>query len=203
VDLEIQDLNVESVAPWRSPLARALHRNRAIANARYIQLATVRPDGTPANRTVVFRGFLAGQDDLQFITDRRSEKIAQIRHQALGEVCWYFPKTREQFRIFGILSLITDNDYDPSFQEIRQTLWQSLSDNARLQFTWPSPGHSRAKAVAFESILPNALEPLPDFCTLLLKATRVDHLELKGEPQNRWLYQLDQTKGWIQKAINP
>jgi pyridoxamine 5'-phosphate oxidase len=46
-----------TLAPWRSALARALHRNRALVYARYFQLATVRADGRPANRTVVFRGF--------------------------------------------------------------------------------------------------------------------------------------------------
>eukprot|EP00958_Prasinococcus_capsulatus_P003930 scaffold362_cov304-Prasinococcus_capsulatus_cf.AAC.1 len=57
--------------------------------AKYLQLATVRPDGTPANRTVVFRGFyrrrnpenkgeLLPTSTLQFITDVRSEKIEQV-----------------------------------------------------------------------------------------------------------------------------
>lgn len=44
---------------WRSQLARALHRNRALADSRYLQLATVGKNGRPANRTLVFRGFLA------------------------------------------------------------------------------------------------------------------------------------------------
>ena len=95
-----------SLAPWRSPLSRALHRNRSLPNARYVQLATVRPDGSPANRTIVFRGFVEEPfcnstplyDTLQFVTDRRSEKVIEIEHQVLGEVCWYFPNTREQFR---------------------------------------------------------------------------------------------------------
>jgi pyridoxamine 5'-phosphate oxidase len=46
-----------TLAPWRSPLSRALYRNRNLPYCRYLQLATVRPNGQPANRTVVFRGF--------------------------------------------------------------------------------------------------------------------------------------------------
>lgn len=42
-------------APWRALVEKSLARNRALPNARYIQIATVRPDGRPANRTVVFR----------------------------------------------------------------------------------------------------------------------------------------------------
>ena len=189
--------------PWRSPLSQALHRNRALPNSRYVQLATVRPDGSPANRTIVFRSFLHEQDDLQFVTDRRSEKFEQICHQALGEVCWYFPKTREQFRILGGLTLISADAPEPPLQKVRQTLWRALSDQARQQFAWPHPGQDRAEAAAFQSIPLHPSEPLPDFCVLLLKATQVDHLELRGEPQNRWLYQLDQTAKWTQRAINP
>ncbi|MDJ0703083.1 MAG: pyridoxamine 5'-phosphate oxidase family protein [Leptolyngbyaceae cyanobacterium MO_188.B28] len=191
------------LALWRSPLSRALHRNRALPNSRYVQLATVRPDGAPANRTIVFRGFLKDQNDLQFVTDRRSEKCEQIRHQALGELCWYFPKTREQFRILGTLTLISMDTPEPPLQTVRHTLWQALSDNARLQFAWPHPGNDRAEAAAFQPESPSSSNPLPNFCALLIRATQVDHLELRGEPQNRWLYQLDQTGVWTQIAINP
>ena len=88
-----------SLALWRSPLARALHRNRSLAFARYLQLATVRATGRPANRTVVFRGFLADTNQLKFITDISSQKAEEINLYPWGEICWYFPQTREQFRI--------------------------------------------------------------------------------------------------------
>ncbi|MCA1991428.1 MAG: pyridoxamine 5'-phosphate oxidase family protein, partial [Coleofasciculus sp. S288] len=90
-----------SLAPWRSLLASALHKNRSLPYARYFQLATIRADGRPANRTVVFRGFLDSTNQLKIITDTRSQKAEQIDHQPWGEVCWYFPKTREQFRLLG------------------------------------------------------------------------------------------------------
>ena len=192
-----------NIAPWRSPLARALHRNRALPNSHYVQLATVRPNGAPANRTLVFRGFLNKQDALQFVTDRRSEKFEQIHSQALGEVCWYFPKTREQFRLLGALTLISSDTPDPLLQTVRQTLWHSLSNNARLQFAWPHPGQDRAEVESFQPSPPNPIDPLPNFCVLLLKTIQVDHLELRGQPQNRWLYQLDQTEKWTQREINP
>lgn len=44
-----------NAAPWRALVEKSLARNRALPNARYIQIATVRPDGRPSNRTVVFR----------------------------------------------------------------------------------------------------------------------------------------------------
>ena len=203
-----------TLAPWRSLLSRALHRNRSLPNARFVQLATVRPDGSPANRTIVFRGFVGDQfcqngilhDTLQFVTDRRSEKAIEIEHQALGEVCWYFPKTREQFRLRGTLTLITEDTIttsDRPWQKVRSHLWQELSDNARIQFAWPHPGQSRAETDAFQIEPPDKTQPLPHFCALLLHPNVVDHLELRGEPQNRWHYERDKTSEWQQKAVNP
>ncbi|NES70384.1 MAG: pyridoxamine 5'-phosphate oxidase, partial [Okeania sp. SIO2D1] len=61
-------VEAEKLAPWRSPLSRALHRNRSLSYARYLQLATVTAEGQPKNRTIVFRGFLEETNHLKFIT---------------------------------------------------------------------------------------------------------------------------------------
>lgn len=193
-----------SFTPWRSPLARALHRNRSQPHSRYLQLATITPEGLPANRTVVFRGFWSDTDWLQFVTDSRSEKITHIQHEPLAEACWYFTKTREQFRLAGELSLISAACEDKTLQLARQAAWQKLSDSARLQFAWPFPGKPREDdKEAFAPIQPSDKEPLENFCLLLLKTKKVDWLELKGEPQNRTLYLLQAEKGWSTQPINP
>lgn len=44
---------------WQAAITKSLKANKALAYSRYVQLATVRPDGRPANRTVVFRCDLA------------------------------------------------------------------------------------------------------------------------------------------------
>lgn len=191
-----------SLAPWRSPLARALHRNRSQPNARYFQLATVRSDGRPANRTVVFRGFWEGTNQLQMVTDARSAKAEQIDHCPHAEACWYFPSTREQFRLAGSLTLIRDTESDLALQHARQRSWHSLSDAARAQFAWAAPGQPRAEG-GFEPPPPDPLVPLPHFCLLLLDPVQVDHLELRGDPQNRWWYRWDAIAGWSRSPINP
>lgn len=192
-----------TLAPWRSPLARALHRNRSLATSRYPQLATVKPDGRPANRTIVFRGFLDQTNRLQFISDQRSQKVDQLQYSAWGELCWYFGKTREQFRLGGKLSLIMAEQLDSNLAQIRAAVWQNLSDGARQQFAWPSPGSDRIENLPFSTDLPDAQMPLTNFCLLLLEPIQVDHLELRGEPQNRWLYQQQTNGKWLLKPINP
>ena len=192
-----------SLALWRSPLARALHRNRSLAFARYLQLATVRATGRPANRTVVFRGFLADTNQLKFITDIRSQKAEEINLYPWGEICWYFPQTREQFRIAGQLILVGPDYPEAQLCSSRLTAWQELSEAARSQFAWPHPGDDKAPAGAFDSAAPDLLEPLPNFCLLLLEPETVDLLELRGEPQNRSLYRRDGEGNWSVRSVNP
>lgn len=191
-----------TLAPWRPLIARALHHNRSDAHSRYFQIATVHTDGRPANRTVVFRGFLDdGTNRLQFITDLRSDKIDQIYHQQWAEVCWYFTKTREQFRIMGRLEVVTADS--ESLQTARINLWQQLSDSARLQFVWPHPGEPRADQSKFtNSPAPDETNPPDNFGLVLLSPTAVDHLQLRGEPQNRDRYFVSGVN-WQVDAVNP
>lgn len=191
------------LAPWRSPLQSAIHRNRSKPYSRYFQLATITPNGYPSNRTVVFRGFLDDDTNrLKIITDARSAKIQEIEHQSAAEICWYFTKTREQFRISGTLQLVTVEETDPNLQKARQITWHNLSDAARSQFAWPDPAQPAADKSAFDVELPHPKAPLDNFCLLLLVPTKIDHLQLKSDPQQRFLYtRSDNT--WKTQAVNP
>lgn len=192
------------LAPWRSLLSSAIHRNRSKPHSRYFQLATITPEGYPANRTVVFRGFLDDeQNRLKTITDSRSAKIQDIEYQSLAEVCWYFTKTREQFRITGSLQLVTVTDADDSLQQARKTTWQNLSDSARSQFVWPNPAQPAADKSAFEVDPPDADTPLDNFCLLLLTPQKIDHLQLSSKPQQRCWYILQSDQTWVTKQVNP
>ena len=158
----------------------------------------------PRNRTVVFRGFHDDERNcLKIITDLRSAKIQDIEHQAIAEICWYFTKTREQFRILGRLFLVTTTETDPQLQQARKTTWHNLSDPARSQFAWPHPAKSAADPAAFEVEPPDKHLPLDNFCLLLLIPEQVDRLQLKGDPQQRYLYRLQPDQSWTSQAVNP
>ncbi len=191
-----------NLAPWRSPLSRNLHLHRSQPEARYLQLATVSPAGYPTNRTVVFRGFREGRDDIQIISDWRSHKIAHLQHCPYGEICWYFPKTREQFRIFGEIVVITADTVNEEYQKLRQNLWQTISDSARQQFTWAQPASPRPDDADFPVGVADPQLPLDNFCLLLLIPSKCDHLLLKGNPQNRYLY-LKQGSEWQLEHVYP
>lgn len=185
-------------------MSKAIHRNRSQPHVRYFQLATVNSEGYPANRTVVFRGFLDDeQNSLKIVTDVRSAKIQDIEYQAYAEVCWYFTKTREQFRIRGNLRLVDVQEVDQNLQLARINTWQNLSEVARSQFAWADPGKPLEEETAFDPSLPCLDNPLDNFCLLLLIPKKIDYLQLKGSPHQRCLYTLESDLTWSIQSLNP
>ena len=195
---------------WRSHLARNLHQHRNYPEARFLQLATIGLDQRPRNRTVVFRGFLEDKDRpkdcpkdcLKMVTDIRSQKSAQIAVNPWAEVNWYFTKTRSQFRILGKLILVDHEHQNSELQSARTASWQAISEPARMQFAWAHPREPRSvNPSKVTSLDPN--QPLPFFCLLLLEPIEVDRLELRGSPQDRYLYLRDEQGNWTEQQVNP
>lgn len=200
----------EAVAPWRLVLEKAIKRNKEVTHSKYIQLATVTAQGYPANRTVVFRGFLENTNYLQIVTDKRSQKYEDLKINPVAEVCWYFTKTREQFRIRGTVTIVEElvNDSNVGQEEIglyleaRQKAWENLSDNGKEQFFWPTPGKQREKKWDWGDWQSEIINPPANFCLLLLQPLWVDHLQLRGNPQNRYIYSLKEGV-WEWQEVNP
>ena len=141
-----------------------------------------------------------------FISDRRSEKIVQIQQNPNAEACWYFTKTREQFRLRGQLTIITAHTAAADLTETRRQLWQKISDSARIQFAWPQPKATHNQdSHAFDSPELNSQTPLDTFCVLLLSPEEVDYLSLRGEPQDRIIYSVSRgpKESWTIKTVNP
>lgn len=140
---------------WLAALEGSIKRNRSERSASWAQLATVRPDGRPAVRTVVHRGVLTDLGPapvLSFVTDARSDKVAQVAAQPAVELAWYFPVTREQWRVGGVMAVVTAGGVvgapEPSWgadalEGARRAAWERMSDAGRAQFAWPTPGAAR------------------------------------------------------------
>ena len=169
---------------WREMILKSLKKNARLANARYAQLATVKENGRPANRTIVYRGFLNDTCRLTFVTDRRAKKIGELRVNPWVELCWYFPQTREQYRIAGRMSVVQAGD--DGMAGAREEAWKRMSDNARTQFAWPHPGLERGTDDSvFSPPPPTSDDPvLDDFCLLVLDPVEVDHLNLKSNERH-------------------
>lgn len=161
---------------WRQSLVRSLHVQRSKPETKFFQVANAClpndskdvNDIVVHNRTMVFRGFVDNSHTLLAISDSRSDKISQWQQVASTQLCWYFTKTREQFRISAKVILVGSNgvvignqdsmeNHEESNQEgeqelsknaclrsevlkaSREALWDNLSGKAREQFFWPTP----------------------------------------------------------------
>ncbi|KAJ7563519.1 hypothetical protein O6H91_03G113700 [Diphasiastrum complanatum] len=192
-----------SVPPqWRHLLSNALQANQHLKHSRYLQLATVRANGSPANRTIVFRGFVEGTDKLQFTTDSRSQKATPLplsvkdfskslfrstKSSFALRICYYFTDTWEQFRIHGLLEIIGKSETDMNKKLIREKAWFSSSSKSRMQFAGPHPGLPVvASQDDHEPELDSEQGPVDCFCVVTLEPEEVDYVHLKDN--KRWVY---------------
>jgi len=199
----VPDASPTVAAPWRGALAQARHAHDRAGLEDYIQLATIRGDGTPANRTVVFRGFLEQPDRLLCSTDARSAKVGQLHLNSAVELCWYFPRSREQFRLRGTATLIEAGHPDAEMLVARDTVWLGLAGSTRVQFAWPAPGAGRADASQFDIPAPAKASPPAVFCLIVIEPDLVDHLQLRPFPHERHVHVRGGDGTWSTTAVNP
>ena len=150
--------------------------------ARWLQLATVAPDGTPRVRTLVFRGWADGAC-LDLLTDGRSAKAAELDAEAAVELCWLLP----------LPAAIEARE--------RQRHWRQLTPAGRSLWGWPPPGEPLDPVAAFPQELGED-EPLPEaFLLLRLELNQVELLELGPHPhrRRRWCA----NTGWREDPLNP
>jgi PPOX class probable FMN-dependent enzyme len=192
----------ELAPPWKQRLSRSLHVSRARPESRYLQLATAAKQG-PQVRTVVFRGFSNDGHHLAFITDTRSQKYKEIAENPNVAACWYFAKSREQYRFNGRVTIF---GFDT---DISQEAWKNLSAAGKQQFTWGEPLQPilqpRTESFLEEAEINDASIP-EHFCVMHIVVREVDYLNLKAEfahrPQLRERYIQSKT-GWECQPVIP
>ncbi|MCP9841813.1 pyridoxamine 5'-phosphate oxidase family protein [Synechococcus sp. J7-Johnson] len=185
-----------TLPPWRPLLRGAREREGRSPAARWLQLATVAPDGTPRVRTLVFRGWADGAA-LDLLTDGRSAKPAELRQQPVVELCWLLPKARCQFRLRGeLLTLPTEVEWE---ERIRH--WQGLTPAGRALWGWPEPGAPLDDAAAFPAELKDGTLMPEHFQLLRIDLAQVELLELRDHPHQRRRWTRE--GGWMEERLNP
>ena len=187
------------MCPWRSYLDQAM-RAYPLPVSRYAQLATLRPDGRPANRTVVVRGLLDPGGLPLITTDARSAKATDLAARSRAELCWLFGETREQFRLLGRVSLVGPDDQGKLGEE-RRRVWSELPEPSRRSFAWPAPGAPLAEPAEFEVTTPEF--PPRAFVLMVLDPEWVEHLDLRPQPHARTRFVREGQYEWTIEHINP
>lgn len=183
--------------PWYERLKKSIAKNKRDAHNRYFQLATTATDGTPRVRMVVFRGFVEDGLSLSIITDARSQKISELASCTRVEISWYFTHTREQYRLRCVSKIYSASDASLDSAVQREKMWSALSEAARAQFFWNTPGVPEGTGNA-----PTVTSSPPDtFVVIVFEPRSVDHLVL-AKQQTRTRSAFGDT-GWTEEALNP
>lgn len=179
---------------WIDEFRAALDAEFA-AKPRVGALATVDDEGRPRVRSVVCRRV---EDDgsLWVASDSRSEKNGQAASHPFGEIVFWLPSRREQFRLAGTLQVVSGDD------PRRIRAWHDLSDSARALFFWDRPGApifeergENPERIEVEAKIPNSFE------LLVLSPDRVDALDLNRHPHRRRRWR--ESESWAAEKINP
>lgn len=182
---------------WHERLKKSIAKNKRDAHNRYFQLATVAGDGTPRVRMVVFRGFSDDGLSLSIITDTRSQKISELASCSSVEIGWYFTHTREQYRFRCDSKIYTAADDSQDALDKRERVWSALSEAAKEQFFWITPGvpEGTGDALSFTKTPPDT------FAVIVFEPHSVDHLVLAKQQTRTRSERVD--AGWSEQALNP
>lgn len=206
--------------PWLSLWRAALLRNK---RERYVQVATVSPDGLPQVRTVVLRG-TGHMGEPYFYTDTRSEKAAALAERPQAELHVYWSKTKEQFRLRGKVMFTVSQDtsgqdnarqdnaqqdnaqQDNTWQNRRRELWHAQREPARQLLLGAPPGTPLADLEGdleqhYASLDTSQSDPPDTFALVAITPNWLDYLKL-AQPQLRQQYYLTEA-GWQGGQVVP
>ena len=153
-------------------------------------------------RTIILRGISdAGQP--YFFSDARTQKGSALANVPRLELCCYWRKTNEQFRLRGSAEMIM-NAQDKTAQDKtiqdwsrrRLELWNSQSEANKALFLGAAPGTPLEHA----SLPKPSSDPPAHFILIVLNPERVDYLKL-AQPHERRLYRLKQGEWKMQEVV--
>jgi len=191
---------------WRESLAKSLDAHCKEPESKFFQVANISIDESTnelsvENRTLVFRGF--AENSILAITDNRTDKYKQWLKNPQSQICWYFTKTREQYRITSSVVLVGQNSNESKDvnSSIRVNVWAYLSEKAKGQFLWPSPKQTIGESPSQISVNENNIPET--FTVLIFNPNAVDYLNLTTEPQSREIHSFCENTGkWAYKNVN-
>ncbi|KAJ3299726.1 hypothetical protein HK104_007457 [Borealophlyctis nickersoniae] len=150
--------------PWNPSLVSAFKKNYDAAKNEpvYIQLASVKSNGSPKIQQIVFQDFLNADPRVLIFSaaTRNADLMGVVKQSQTHEVFWQMPKTREHFILTGRIYIVAatnlshrfgtpprritldqpDTNPDEFWESERQRQWRRLSPTYRATFTWPMPG---------------------------------------------------------------
>jgi len=180
---------------WHDVLASTMKAEEVT----YLSLATVAPNGFPAVRTVVFRGFEG--NSIVIGTDRRTLKVTHIKQakKPVVQILWNFPALRRQFRVTGWVECI-DQKSNEAQLELLQRWWKTIPTPIQKWSAGPTP--SAAKEISPSSQTASTVDPFTNFALMIVHPLSVDYIGVTSA--THILYEMHHGKpGWKATLLNP
>lgn len=122
---------LQSLALWNPSFTSAVQNELETGESPFIlfNFSNVDSNNYPSTRSCVLRGFLFDEERtnvLVFTTDKRSTKYKDLINNPRFDACFYFKKTRKQYRLKGTVKMISD-DLTPNI--VYETPSQMFSNN--------------------------------------------------------------------------
>jgi hypothetical protein len=67
-------------------------------------------------------------------------QVVELAGNARVEVCWYFPTSREQYRLSGTAQIVAVDHGDQQLLQARQQAWAKMSDAGETASMWNAAG---------------------------------------------------------------
>jgi hypothetical protein len=177
----------EFIAKALTLLARGVADRRAAFHT--VSLATIGLDGAPQLRMVVLRGFNANAPSINFHTDKRAAKFAELAASPAASALAYDQGAKLQIRMNGMV-IIRHGDDDTA------KLWASLQPTSRICYHTPdAPGGPLSGAAPISEA-----QARENFCVCTLMITQFDILYLRaaGHLRARAKFTQDgKTTSWV------
>ncbi|KAL0021464.1 hypothetical protein WJX79_004878 [Trebouxia sp. C0005] len=158
---------------WQTKLQQVLC---AAAENKFVQVATVREDGTPACRTMGLAGFIQGTQQALLQTHAKSYKSSHLAQNNWVEICNWNAASQQQFRLRGS--------------------WYHNADRA--------PGKPFQSPVQKKTDQQDKAPP--SFLLLVVDVAEVDYVHLESDTRAIWSKQRSSADGqhvWHKQDVNP
>jgi len=116
---------------WAKSLQKSHSNNEQLEFWRYVSVAYISSKTNfPENEMIKFRSFhhKENQSFLLFTLDRRSNLFQDLEKSAQVEFCWFFPLTREKYRIKSTLSAFYKAKYAEGSEKQQVLSFEDLKD---------------------------------------------------------------------------
>lgn len=184
---------------WFEEMRRVENRNRDF-NA--MCLSTVGEDGMPSLRIVLLKGFDA--EGFVFFTNKTSRKSAELKHNGVAALCFYWPEVSRQVRVEGHVVEANEEESDAYFasrpRESQIGAW--ASDQS-------SPLENRAELISrldgFTAKFKGQDVPRPPhWGGWRIRPIRIEFWENGSHRlHNRELFSRDENGHWTSTLLNP